>query len=410
MPEAFWAERLRRDRQARQLSVRDAVRELRLHADEALPGDETLLRTWKRWESGATKTVPARVYQAAIAAMFGSVPTAYFDAPVTPAPGIVRLTDNETIELTQRLRFSTVGPAAMDALQVTVEALCTDYSSVPGKVVLADAKRWLKKIDGLLNKRLTYAQHRDALAMAGWLMLLVSCLEYDLGSEADAEAARQSAIQMAHEIDNTEIAAWACEIRSWMAVTSGDYYATVAAAREGLAITRSHGVSVQLLAQEAKAWARLRNRTQVEVSLETGRELLSRLDFPQNPRNHFQVDPTKYDFYAMDCWRITGEDRLAAAAAETVVRSSIAPDGRSISPMRLAEAQLTQATVMARNGDLSEALALAEDALRVDRRSLPSLLMIAHELVTEVGRIAPQSSAAHDFEEHMKRLAGGGRT
>ena len=216
--------------------------------------------------------------------------------------------DDETIELTQRLRFSTVGPAAMDALQVTVEALCTDYSSVPGKVVLVDAKRWLNKIDGLLNQRLTYAQHRDALA---------------------------------------------CEIRSWMAVTSGDYHATVAAAREGLAIPRSRGGSVQLLAQEAKAWARLRNRSQVEVSLETGRELLSRLDFPQNPRNHFQVDPTKYDFYAMDCWRITGEDRLAAAAAETVVRSSVAPDGRSISPMRLAEAQLTQATVMARDGDVS---------------------------------------------------------
>jgi len=193
-------------------------------------------------------------------------------------------------------------------------------------------------------------------------------------------------------------------------VTSGDYHATVAAAREGLAIPRSRGGSVQLLAQEAKAWARLRNRSQVEVSLETGRELLSRLDFPQNPRNHFQVDPTKYDFYAMDCWRITGEDRLAAAAAETVVRSSVAPDGRSISPMRLAEAQLTQATVMARDGDVSGALVLAEAALRVDRRSLPSLLMIAQELVTEVGRIAPTSSAAREFEEHMKRLAAGGRT
>src|SRR5206468_1739543 len=145
-----------------------------------------------------------------------------------------------------------------------------------------------------------------------------------------------------------------------------DYVATVAAAQEGLDRTNGHGVAAQLHAQAAKAWARLGNRDQAILEQEAGRELLARLPFPANPRNHFEVDPTKYDFYAMDCWRLTGADALAAEAAETVIRTSTAPDGRPISPMRLSEAQLTKAEVLARGGDFDGAVALAESALAID--------------------------------------------
>src|SRR5207253_9995900 len=114
--------------------------------------------------------------------------------------------------------------------------------------------------NGLLDKRITLAQHRTVLTMAGWLTLLVSCLRYDVGDDRSADSARQGALQIANEIDNQEIAAWASEIKAWMALTRGDYYATVAAAREGLARTTRHSVAVQLHAQAAKAWARIRNR------------------------------------------------------------------------------------------------------------------------------------------------------
>ncbi len=48
--------------------------------------------------------------------------------------------------------------------------------------------------------------------------------------------------------------------------------------------------------------------------------------------------------------------------------------------MRNAEAQLTLAVVAARSGDVETALRYGREALGIDRRSRPSLLMVGSEL------------------------------
>jgi tetratricopeptide (TPR) repeat protein len=404
-----WAWRLRRYRLARELSVQGAAAELRLHArhEDAprFPTDEDMARTWRRWESGKTK-MPEEFYRAPIAKMFGSVPASFFEEKgVRNIPCL--LTDDETAELIQRMRRSDVDEAAMQQLRHTVDRLCTDYASQPAPVVLANALTWLEHVNALLDHRLSLAQHQQALSMAGWLTLLASCLHYDLGDDTGAEAARLQAKDIASEVREPEIAGWASEIKAWMALTRGDYYATIAAAQEGMAAAPGYGVAVQLHAQASKAWARIRNRDEAIIEMERGRELLSGMPFPANPRNHFQVDPTKFDFYAMDCWRLTGEDALALAAAETVIRTSTAPDGRAISPMRLAEAELTKAQVLARGGDFDGAIKLAERALLIDRQSLPSLLLSAREVTDELLRIKPGDSSVTDLARYIGSLAGG---
>src|SRR5262245_8570866 len=94
------------------------------------------------------------------------------------------------------------------------------------------------------------------------------------------------------------------------------------------------------------------DKTRAHLALNQARELLAALSVPANPRNHFEVDPVKVDFYAMDVWRLLGEDALAASAAQTIRRTSTSSGGKPLSPMRLAEAQITDATILARNGDL----------------------------------------------------------
>jgi hypothetical protein len=100
-----------------------------------------------------------------------------------------------------------------------------------------------------------------------------------------------------------------------MALTSGDYHGVIAAARAGTEAAPHSGVSVQLAAQEAKAWARIGDRRQVEVSLDRGRRLLDVMPYPDNLDDHFVVDPAKFDFYAMDCYRMLAEDKLAEGLA-----------------------------------------------------------------------------------------------
>jgi hypothetical protein len=173
-------------------------------------------------------------------------------------------------------------------------------------------------------------------------------------------------------------------MRAWINLTTGDYNGVVAAARAGTAVTPHQSVAVQLLAQEAKAWARLGDRRQMEVALDKGRRLLESLPYPENLDHHFVVDPTKFDYYSMDCYRISGVNAMAETLADEVIQASTDFDGRERAPMRLAEARITLGVVRAREGDLEEAVSLGQRALTGERKSLPSLLMVSRYQTTMI--------------------------
>jgi hypothetical protein len=160
-------------------------------------------------------------------------------------------------------------------------------------------------------------------------------------------------------------------MRAWFALTTGDYRGILAASQAGTESAPSHGVAVQLAAQEAKGWARLGDRRQTEVALDRGRKLLEGMPYPENLDHHFVVDPAKFDFYAMDCYRLLGEDRSAENLAHEVIRAGTDFDGSERSPMRMAEARITLGVVAARQGDLVE-VQLLEEA--------PALLFVLNRL------------------------------
>ena len=75
---ASWARRIAAERQARDWSQLDAVKALRAHAATELPSDDSMVRQWKRWESGS---MPGEFYRPIIAATFGTVTHAIFPEP-----------------------------------------------------------------------------------------------------------------------------------------------------------------------------------------------------------------------------------------------------------------------------------------------------------------------------------------
>jgi tetratricopeptide (TPR) repeat protein len=200
------------------------------------------------------------------------------------------------------------------------------------------------------------------------------------GTRQAAETTRQAALGLGTEADHAEVRAWAHEIRAWIDLTTGNYHGVVAAARTGIEAAPRHSVAIQLAAQEAKAWARIGDRRNTEVALDKGRRLLEAMPYPDNLDHHFVVDPTKFDFYAMDCYRHLAEDRLAETLATEVIQASTDFDGTERAPMRLAEARVTLGVVAARQGDLEQAIHYGERALSAPRKSLPSLLMVSRDL------------------------------
>lgn len=217
-----------------------------------------------------------------------------------------------------------------------------------------------------------------------------------------AESTRAAARQLGDEAGHNEIVGWTYEMSAWFALTQGRYRDAVTVAEAGQRLSRDHGVEVQLIAQEAKARARIHDTSGLVATLDRGRELLSRLPQPDRTDHHFVVDPSKWDFYAMDVFRLAGEDIRAEQHAEIVLSEGLMPDGTERSPMRMAEARLTLAAVASRRGDLEHAIDLGVKALTTARRSLPSLLMVSGELDTELRRRYPTDPTAADFHEALR--------
>lgn len=313
----------------------------------------------------------------------------------------------QTAELLERVRASDVSPATVEALHATAFELCCVYGRQDASQLRCEALGWLREVERLLRRPVGLHEHQELLSVAGWLALLAGCVEYDLDMRTDAEATRRAALQLAEEGGNGEIAAWAWEMSAWFALTQGRHRDVVTAAEAGQAAVGDHTAVVQLVAQEAKALARMDDTAGVRTALERGRQLLDRFPRPDRPDHHFVVDPDKWDFYAMDAYRLAGDDTLAQHHAEEVLRLGTAPDGSERAPMRMAEARLTLGTVLARAGELDEAVDVALSAFNARRRSLPSLLMVAGEVGGELRHRDPRGRPVAEFRDAVRSVSAG---
>ncbi|MGQ0482000.1 MAG: XRE family transcriptional regulator [Pseudonocardia sp.] len=374
-----WSRRIRSMREARGWSQTQAAEELRRHTEQPLPDSDNLTRRWKAWERGENK--PSAFYAPLIAATLGTVTAALFPPEHRRADvDLLGETGMDTLEIVSRLRVSDVNDATLDAVRITVDRLCSEYASRNPADLIFEGRQWLRRLVEMQEQRLTLRQKRDTIELAGWLALLVGCLEYDLGDRRSAEATRRAALTLGREAGNGGIMGWAHEMRAWFALTGGDYRGVIAAAEAGQSAAGRHSVAVQLIAQEAKAYARMGRAPEMRDALERGRVLLDSMPYPENVENHFVVDPSKFDFYAMDCARHAGDNDLARELSEEVIRVSTDFDRRERWPMRIAEAQITLGVVAAREGDLDEAVARGRRAIAGDRKSLPSLAMVSRDL------------------------------
>jgi hypothetical protein len=171
---------------------------MRTFSDQPLPAG--LLNQWKRWERGRNR--PDEFYRPLIAATLGTAVESIFGEHRPPRPLqsaddiLIKRSGMDTHELVQRLRRSSVDDSTLDALAFTVEQMCCDYVSREPNALIAESRDWLARLTRLLDQRLTLTQHRDVLDAAGWLTLLVGCLEYDTGQGRAADATRAAALQL----------------------------------------------------------------------------------------------------------------------------------------------------------------------------------------------------------------------
>jgi transcriptional regulator with XRE-family HTH domain len=308
----------------------------------------------------------------------------------------------QTAELVSRLQASDTTPNTIEALHSTVEELCCQYNRRDALELRTETHEWLQYVGSLLRRPVGLRAHTDLLVAGGWLALLAGCVEYDLGMGTAAESTRVAAAQLGSEAHHPEIVGWGHEMTAWFALTQGRFRQAVDASRRGQASAQGTSVQVQLIAQEAKARARL-GESGLTNLLESGRDLLAELPYPDRPDNHFKVDPAKWDYYSMDIHRMAQDNIRATEYATSVIHDNIAPDGTELSPMRISECRLTLAFVAGREGDLQEAVGQGVEGLKDGRQSKVHLRMIASELDQELRRRFP-GEAVGELEDAMRAV------
>jgi transcriptional regulator with XRE-family HTH domain len=382
---------MRRLREHRGLSLRDLAK-VTFYGKSYLGELET---------GGKTPTVEAAARIDEALAADGALAEMVTLTPPTPAE---RARMCETAELVARVRASDASPATIDALHAAAFELCCEYPWRDAAALRNEAWRWMREVVRL-RRSASLRAHRDLLTIAGWLGLLVGCLEEDMGLHAAAETTRTAAASLGEDAGNAEITAWAWEMAAWFALTQGRYLDVAAAAAAGQAVAGQRTVAVQLIAQEAKARARMGDHGALRAVLDRGRTLLDRFPRPARPEHHFIIDPDKWDFYAMDAFRLAGDNTRAAHHARQVLALGTAADGTERAPMRMSEAKLTLGIVAARAGELEEAVDVGRSAFRAGRRSLPQFVMIARELNSELSRRYPREPETAGFRDALRAVS-----
>ena len=277
--------------------------------------------------------------------------------------------DLQMIELARRAAASDLGAETLELLQQSADRLCRDYPTVDPQVLSDKARTRLGYATNLLGKRVTLAQHRDLLVVAGWLSALLACTCYDAGDPGAAEIARRMTRQFGENADHSELIAWSYEIAAWYALVEGRAAQAARLSEAGLTHAGVSNAAVQLTLQASRAYARMGEDSATKM-LTVGGAVLARLPIPNHPEHHFVFDRDKYEFYTATVYTWLGTDDAAAEEnAREVVARCHGPGGVIIWPTRLSTTLVNLGQIAGRRGDLDEAVVLGAESLRCGRRS-----------------------------------------
>jgi tetratricopeptide (TPR) repeat protein len=183
------------------------------------------------------------------------------------------------------------------------------------------------------------------------------------------------------------------------ACPGGRYNDVIDYARAGQQLAGVSHAMVQLVLQEARGRARLGQRREVRASLDRGTKLLEQLPRPEHPEHHFVFDHTKWIFYAATCYTWLGDDEPAEEHAREIIAYHTNPDGSSNAPMRTANAHIDLGIVLARHGELDEAVDHGLQAFQFERKTEASLLSHAADLDHDLEQLYPRERLAEPFHD-----------
>jgi transcriptional regulator with XRE-family HTH domain len=227
----------------------------------------------------------------------------------------------EAVELARRIAASDISEQTLTYLESGFDDLACRYQFDPPGQLLIDVDRALRYVGKLLDARKTLREQRRLLVVGGWISLLGATLLIDLDRDRAASAYLSTAMDLAEQAENREIAAWCYETRAWQALTASDFKAAVDLSRaaQGFAPVGS-SVAIQAAAQEGRGWARLGSRQETYIAIDRVQRMASSLGDPARPEHHYRYDPAKSISYAATTLTWIGDPAAEGFAREVIRR------------------------------------------------------------------------------------------
>jgi tetratricopeptide (TPR) repeat protein len=313
--------------------------------------------------------------------------------------------DFDVLMMIQEADRTDIGAGTIDGLYAIFNRLCQDYPSAAAPELRQKAKRLYSRVMQLRQGRITFAQHRELIAVSAWVAALLACVEWDMNEREAAETARSATLRFAKEIDQAELTAWSYEMQAWFALTEGRYGDATRIASAGQEVGGENSAIVQLAMQEARGWARLGQSDLAERAIHRGYDMLQRLPEAEYPRL-FIYDKSKFPYYVASCYQWLGQDAKAEEYALQVIRECENNGTTERSPMRMAEIYITLGLVQVHRDNLEGAVDSGSKALAYDRQTQPHLLIRLSELRQAIGCKFPNTEAARDLDDMFSSLRG----
>jgi tetratricopeptide (TPR) repeat protein len=340
------------------------VAELRREAGrggDTLPGTESLLAMVSRWVNNHQQ--PSDFYRDLLARTLGRPRAELFS---DEAARLELAAEAEPWLLARALEASSVGQAALEALEQAVGAFARSYPSTAPTVLVRPVLEHFRDVTRLLDGPLPVARRERLAVVAGHLAGLAGSLAFDLRDEAKARAYFTVAVQAADDANSQDLAAWALATRSLIPTYTGDPAAALRLLQEAQDRARGHVSPSRLAwlaALEARAHAGLGDAAASRAALGRADRAIERAE-PEGGRfaNDFFDRPRLAGFRGTS-HLLLGQPKAAQAALADVLalRDPADVKGRSLARLDLAQAYVQDRAVEEACATVAAALAIRHE-------------------------------------------------
>ncbi|MFJ9961266.1 helix-turn-helix domain-containing protein [Streptomyces avermitilis] len=174
----------------------------------------------------------------------------------------------QSLHFTDEITKTNVSDIELEGLESTLAQIASDYVHAPLRRIFTDLVTTRDRLFSLLTGRQPLGQTRELLLLAGTSCLLLAHASQNLGDEDAAIAQLQTAWTFAEQADHNDLRAWVKGTAALIAEWSTRRQTALDYTRQAIQLTAGGQTRIRIAAIEARAAARIGDRTTAMGALE----------------------------------------------------------------------------------------------------------------------------------------------